>query len=714
MTTTDPATSPRRRTMGLILALCLIWLLPATPIRAWDGPEDNRTDRVRPIPPVGMELSEAVTRELESLVGELDRDLDAWREERREQSQGVWPDIAIFPRAVRMALSLQQFYEDKDIERARSLLKTGRQRLEAARQGQTPWLEQSGIIFRGFVSKLDGTVQPYAVERPQALQNTASPLPLDVWFHGRGERLAELQFLSQSATQLGVFHPRQAMTVFPYGRYCNANKFAGEVDTLEAIEAVATTWEVDRDRIAVRGFSMGGASAWQFAVHYPGRWAVANPGAGFAETPDFLQTFQKETLEPYWWERKLWHWYDATDWAGNLSNCPTIAYSGERDIQKQAADIMARALHEQGIELVHIIGPDTAHRYHPDSAKDVENRVRELSKRGRQIIPKSISFTTYTLKYNQSAWLQVTGLKEHWKQTSVQAVLEESQILLTVDNVSSLKLDFPAGTYPFGTAPQIQILFQNNGQWQIDTLSSEQIVEAGVLMRSDRSWQIDLLLDGPHWTIGQPEAGLRKRPGLQGPIDDALMDAFLFVEPSGQSPLSAVSAWASSERQRAIQQWKRHFRGDVRIKRDTEITEADRRNYNLILWGDPNSNAEWARLADRLPIRLKNDQWQIGGNDYPADHHAPVFVYPNPEFPERYVVANSSFTYREFAYLNNARQVPMLPDWAIVDLRVPAGYQWPGRIVAADFFDESWQVKRPLPQPAKVDAPPPVDLPNRN
>ena len=58
---------------------------------------------------------------------------------------------------------------------------------------------------------------------------------------------------------------------------------------------------------------MGGGLAWQFAVHYPDRWFAANPGAGFAETPRFLKVFQKETLQPTWYEQKLWHLYDCTD-----------------------------------------------------------------------------------------------------------------------------------------------------------------------------------------------------------------------------------------------------------------------------------------------------------------------------------------------------------------------------------------------------------------
>lgn len=70
-----------------------------------------------------------------------------------------------------------------------------------------------------------------------------------------------------------------------------------------------------------------------------------------------------------------------------------------------------------------------------------------------------------------------------------------------------------------------------------------------------------------------------------------------------------------------------------------------------------------------------------------------LVIRPNPLNPKRYVVVNSGFTYREYAYLNNARQVPMLPDWAVVDLRTPPGSQFPGKTVAADFFDEDWQLK---------------------
>jgi hypothetical protein len=83
----------------------------------------------------------------------------------------------------------------------------------------------------------------------------------------------------------------------------------------------------------------------------------------------------------------------------------------------------------------------------------------------------------------------------------------------------------------------------------------------------------------------------------------------------------------------------------------------------------------------------------MGNRKFSATNHAPILIYPNPLNPERYIVLNSSFTYREYDYLNNARQIPKLPDWAIVDVRTPANSQLPGKIVDASFFGEKWELK---------------------
>ena len=144
----------------------------------------------------------------------------------------------------------------------------------------------------------------------------------------------------------------------------------------------------------------------------------------------------------------------------------------------------------------------------------------------------------------------------------------------------------------------------------------------------------------------------------------------------------------------AIEQWKLQFRGEPRVKDDTEITDADIASSNLVLWGDPASNQLLARVADKLPIKWSASELRVGSRTYAIDHHVPVLIYPNPLNPKRYVVLNSGFTFREYDQLNNARQVPKLPDFAIVDVNVPVSSRAPGGIADAGFFGEHWELTK--------------------
>ena len=71
----------------------------------------------------------------------------------------------------------------------------------------------------------------------------------------------------------------------------------------------------------------------------------------------------------------------------------------------------------------------------------------------------------------------------------------------------------------------------------------------------------------------------------------------------------------------------------------------------------------------------------------------PVLIYPNPLNPKRYVVLNSGFTFREYDYLNNARQISKLPDYAVIDVDTPPSSRLPGTVATAGFFDEHWKLQ---------------------
>jgi hypothetical protein len=143
----------------------------------------------------------------------------------------------------------------------------------------------------------------------------------------------------------------------------------------------------------------------------------------------------------------------------------------------------------------------------------------------------------------------------------------------------------------------------------------------------------------------------------------------------------------------ATNEWRRQFRGEARVKDDSAVSESDIAAHNLILWGDPNSNALLGRMVRKLPITWDESGVGVGRKTFAGDHHAALLIYPNPLNPRKYVVLNSGFTFREYDYLNNARQVAKLPDYAVVDVSVPVSSRSPGGIADAGFFGEHWELR---------------------
>ncbi len=618
----------------------------------------------RPVPPPGVKISEA---DRTALTTELKRLGDALE---TVKGSALSKDVRIFHEAVRVALTYDEFFRAEDVGKARELLRQGLARVDEIRNGRVSWPTQTGLVVRGYESRIDRSVQPYGLLVPPSYD---PKLPrrwrLDVWLHGRAEQLNEISFLHERQRSAGEFQPADAIVLHTYGRYNNANKFAGELDVFEAIAEVKRHYKIDENRILVRGFSMGGASSWHLGTHHAGLWAAVAPGAGFAETPEYTRIMQ-DAVKPTAWEQKLWHLYNATDYAANLFNTAVVAYSGEIDKQKQAADIMAKNMAAEGLNLTHVIGPKTEHRYHPDSKVEIAGMLDTIAARGREPYPKSIRFTTWTLRYNRMKWLVVDGLDKHWERARLDAeVTGENTVRVKAENVSAFTVDMGPGADLVKPAATIDVVV--NGQ---------QVKVPGPM--SDRSFTASLAKAGGRWAVApKTDGSLRKIHGLQGPVDDAFFDSFVFVTPTGTPRNELTGKWVAAESARAIKEWRRHFRGEPQVRDDNTVTDADIANSNLILWGDPSSNKLIARIKDKLPLKWPTE----------ADR-ALILIYPNPLNPKRYVVLNSGITYREADYLTNAREVPKLPDWAVVDLTVPPDARQTGRIVAADFFDELWRV----------------------
>ncbi|MBI3280839.1 MAG: prolyl oligopeptidase family serine peptidase, partial [Acidobacteria bacterium] len=538
-------------------------------------------------------------------------------------SDDLRADAEIYLKAARWILRHpEEFYTSAYLANTLAMLDAGMARADQLAAGKAPWADQTGRFCRAYRSRVDGSVQPYALVIPLSYDRTR-PVRLDVVLHGRAATMNEVSFLAGHTSDKPVPAAQSWIQLEVFGRTNNAYRWAGETDVFEAIESVQRRYKIDPDRIVLRGFSMGGAGAWHLGLHHPDRWAAVEAGAGFVETKEYAH---RSNL-PAWQEAAL-HIYDSADYARNALLVPVVGYGGEDDPQLKASRTIRERLQAEGappagLRALFLIGPKTGHRWHPETKARSDAFIDAAAARGRQV-PDHIRFLTYTTTYNRAFWVTADGLERQYERAEMDARRSGGAVTLATSNIAALSLTGPAEVVIDGQKPgRGQAFEKRDGRWRAVSASD----------------------------------ALRKRPGLQGPIDDAFRESFLCVRPRGGDP----------ELDRFAAEFAKWMRGDVRIKDPDSVTAGDIASHHLILFGDPDTNLLIRRIAGRLPMRWSGADIVLPGERFPAAQCTLKLIYPNPLNPHRYVVLNSGHTFGEAEFRGtNALLFPRLGDWAIV------------------------------------------------
>jgi pimeloyl-ACP methyl ester carboxylesterase len=631
--------------------------------------------------------------EIERHLKKLDRRLASLRPDGKElRKTDLFADADVYRKGIEWALRYDAKLEPKDIDLLKKAVERANQRIDALTAGKTPWTAKKGKLVRGYVSTVDGSTQPFGLIIP-AKYDASKPIRLDVVLHGstRPVGLSELRFMNRfdEGDEGNTAPDVDYIELHPLGRVENCYRWAGETDVFEAIEAVCRNYAIDRERLVLRGMSMGASGTWHLGLKHPDRFVALGPYCGYVDTHEFSKTplpnFVKvEALPPH--QEKALHMLDSIDYAANAGMVPAIACMGEKDIFFQAHVLMGKAMEREGLKMVNLISPGTGHVIDPVTHKEQMRRIGEFVAKGRDQRPKHFRFVTWTLKYSRCHWLQVLGLREHYARAELDAAVSGSGVeIKEPKNITRFAVVVPA---PEGAPAQVQI-----GARTLTVLPRD---------RSKPPTEIVFGRRGDKWEVLGPLSSVAlegKRPGLQGPIDDAFTTPFLCVRGTGKPWNRAVQAWADANLRRFAYEWHRFFRGELPIKDDTAVTEADLRRCNLILFGDPGSNSWIARVLPKLPLQWTKEELQLGGQRYVAASHAPALIQPNPlpGAEGRYIVLNSGHTFheKELAAVNYLL-FPRLGDWAVLKVggKSPENPSEPldEEVVQAGFCDEQWRI----------------------
>jgi pimeloyl-ACP methyl ester carboxylesterase len=434
---------------------------------------------------------------------------------------------------------------------------------------------QPGPQVLTFVSDIDATDQPYAVYVPKQL-DTQRKYPLVVSLHdsfsnhrlnmrrvfGRGNRPGE-----SDAEATRFFPPLrdvEFVVASPLARGTMGYQGIPEQDVYAVLADVKRRFPIDEDRIYLTGPSMGGGGTLWLGLTRPDVWAAI--AAVCPAAPAGAEAL-----------------------AGNALNIPVKLFQGENDPVVPAAQ--TRNWHKlflrSGVNSEYVEYPGVRHNSWDYAYKN--GAIFDwFAPYRRAAHPDRVRLATRQYKYSSAYWVQIEALTPGTLASVDAKFTSRNAIDVRTNSLDGFTLRL-AGHPLFTRTQALQVMLD------------------GKPFRSKTSDAVSFSRSGAVWL---PKRYIlpanAKRRGAEGPIGEAFASRHVYVYGTADSPepeevrrrreVALHAASWSSPRTRLLL--------TLRVVADAEVSEADLKTANLILFGTRETNSLIARYADRLPLEL--------------------------------------------------------------------------------------------------------------
>jgi hypothetical protein len=280
-----------------------------------------------------------------------------------------------------------------------------------------------------------------------------------------------------------------------------------------------------------------------------------------------------------------------------------------------------------------------------------------------------VSFTSSRLTHNRAWWVRADTARVHGLEYAVRAERSSDGLFRAdVQNLTEFALSVAGTSLATGGKAVLTI--------------DGQPLEAPV---PEDGW-VRLRHSAENWSVAGTEpatSALRKRPGVEGPIEHAFMRPFLYVYSDAGPDARAVERAARESARR----WEQRYNGKVTLVAESKLTKKDEQERNLILFGLPGSSAKLASVLSAVPARVTTTAIEVGSTSFNGRKLGLQMIRPNPAAPDRYVVAVTG---------NSPAALELLVghSWHKPDYLVVApGYteDTPQSALGGGFFDLKWQ-----------------------
>ncbi len=464
---------------------------------------------------------------------------------------------------------------------------------------------------RTFISKIDGSVQYYAV-CPALKPSKDNALIMTV--HG-----ASVEGIGQAA----AYAPKDWCTIVaptnrrPYGFDWED---WGRMDAMEVWDIAKKEFPHDPKRVILTGHSMGGHGTWTLGLTYPNEFAAIGPSAGWISFWSYAGGWTPR--DPNAVEELLRRSMNSSDTLLMLNNAKmedVFILHGDKDdnVPVEQARTMKQKLTDIGAKFEYHEEPGAGHWW-GNQCVDWPPMF-EMFGKARLGIPKMDRVGQSTTGPADFPTFQFTTVNPAVSSTCPGGVVEQQIVPLAP---SWITCGLSPAEHPgwFVTTGNIQRLTIPGGR-----ISGYPIQRVCKLDESSREAKpIDLIRRGDTWSVSSgPKQRLEKTPALSGPFKLAFQKRMIFVV--GTHGTKEENEWAANKARFDAEQW--YYRGNGAVDIVTDNDAGRYRDRNLILYGNADTNSAFRLIGD-CPLKLRRGGIEIGGHKVAGNDKAAVFLYP--------------------------------------------------------------------------------------
>ena len=454
-----------------------------------------------------------------------------------------------------------------------------------------------------FFSGVDDSDQPYALYLPKGFDATKK-YPLVVSLHGawsnhrlnlkrlfgRGNRPGETD--AEATRLFGELRDVNFIVASPYARGTMGYQGIAEKDVYDVLADVKRRFPIDEDRVYLTGLSMGGGGTLWLGLTRPDLWAAIAPVCPAAPV-------------------------GTEDLAPNALNFPVHFFHGDQDdaVPVDVSRQWQKRLLNLDTNVEYIEYPGVRHNSW-DLAYKNGAIFDWFAKYKRNRFPERVRFVTRAYKYNSAYWVQLDGLTPGMLAAIDARFTGKNRIEVTTGNIDGFTLRL-AGHPSFVKTLPVHVTVDG----------SEKVLKPGAALSFAKTRDV--------WSAEKftPSAGV-KRPGLEGPIPEAVAARHIYVFGTLGAADKEETARRAGQAAHAAEWSAPNLKLLLTLLAapDTDVTQADIDSNDLVLFGNQETNQLIRRFADKLPLELNP-----GAADYGLMFVAPV--------GGRYIVVNSGLPF---------------------------------------------------------------------